>query len=451
MPIIWRVIPGAPIPQPDDIAKMRRQASEIYAYALDECNIARAFARHLHYSREMLRAGEHRFELSNGANLAVVSIGKAGHSMVEALCEIIPQSLTGIVSCAVEPESRAPGFKYFLGGHPLPNEDSLRAGTAILKLLRGLPANSLILFLVSGGASAIAEKPFDPDLTLSDIVDTNRVLVHSGAPIAEINAIRKHLSAIKGGRMAQAAFPARQLSLLVSDVPDKALDALASGPTMPDSTTVGDCYYIATRYNLLLSFPERVRAIFEQRKLRETPKLGDPAFAESRFSTVLSNQTAVDAAVRKATDLGFAVEVDNSCDDWDYAAAAGYLLGRLRELRRQSSRACLISGGEVTVQVGSASGVGGRNQQFALCCALQIAGQAITVLSAGTDGIDGNSKAAGAVVDGTTVRRASQHQLDVPTAVGDFNANPLLHEIGDEIVTGPTGNNVRDLRILLAS
>ena len=307
-----------------------------------------------------------------------------------------------------------------------------------------------MLFLVSGGASAIAEKPIDPDLTLSDIIETNRTLIHSGAPIAEINAIRKHLSAIKGGRMAQAAFPAPQLSLLVSDVPDNTLDALASGPTMPDSSTVADCYDIATRYEMVRRFPDRVRAIFEQRRLGETPKPGDPAFTKSRFSVVLSNQTAVDAAVRKATALGFTIEVDNSCDDWDYAAAAGYLLGRLRELRQRTSRTCLISGGEVTVQVGSRLGVGGRNQQFALCCALQIAGEAITVLSAGTDGIDGNSAAAGAVVDGTTLTRASEHKLDSSMALADFDANHLLHKIGDEIVTGRTGTNVRDLRILLA-
>ena len=274
--------------------------------------------------------------------------------------------------------------------------------------------------------------------------------MHSGAPIAEINAIRKHLSAIKGGRMAQAAVPARQLSLLVSDVPDTAPDALASGPTMPDSSTTTDCYDIAQRYEMLQRFPGRVRKIFEERQLQETPKPGDPAFANSSFQTVLSNQTAVDAAVQRAIDLGFTVEVDNTCDDWDYVAAADYLLGRLRELRQRSARACLISGGEVTVQVGSQSGTGGRNQQFALYCALRIQGEPITILSAGTDGIDGNSVAAGAVVDGTSVARASELSLDAATALQDFDANPLLHEIRDEVVIGPTGNNVRDLRVLLA-
>jgi len=250
--------------------------------------------------------------------------------------------------------------------------------------------------------------------------------------------------------MAQAAWPSTQLSLLVSDVPDHALDALASGPTMPDSSTVADCHDIANRYQLEQRFPERVRSIFQRRQLQETPKAGDRAFANSRFATVLSNQTALDAAVERATSLGFTVEVNNSCDDWDYAAAADYLLGRLRDLRQRSPRVCLVSGGEVTVQVGNKSGVGGRNQQFALYCAQRIAGEAIMVLSAGTDGIDGNSSAAGAVVDGTSAPRAVEYALDASLALANFNANPLLREIGDEIVTGPTGNNVRDLRVLLA-
>jgi glycerate 2-kinase len=439
-----------PPSSPELLAEMRRNARNIFDYALAECNISRAFARNVDYSDGTLRAAGQRYDLHRFSSVAVVSVGKAGHSMAEELSRIVPDPLAGIVSCPVMPALPVAGFEYFLGGHPLPNEDSLRAGDAILRLLRNLPDGSLVVFMVSGGASAIVERPFYADLTMSDVIATNRVLVHAGAPIAEINAIRKHLSAIKGGRMAQAAFPATQLSLLVSDVPDYALDALGSGPTMPDSSTVNDCYNIATRFGMLVQFPSRVRAIFDHRQLDETPKEGDPAFTRSRFATVLSNHTAVHAAVEKAASMGFVVEVDNKCDDWDYVAAASYLLGRLRELRARSSRVCLVSGGEVTVHVGNRFGVGGRNQQFALYCAEQIAGAPITVLSAGTDGIDGNSSAAGAVVDGTSAARAREMALDHATALAEFNANPLLHRTGDEIITGPTGNNVRDLRILLA-
>jgi glycerate 2-kinase len=429
---------------------MRRRVREIFDHALAECSISRTFARSLRYDGGLLCVGDHHYELGGFSRVAVVAIGKAGHSMAEALAQTIPTQLTGIISCPTAASSPVAGFRYFCGGHPLPNEDSLRAGDAILEVLRELPDRSLVLFLISGGASAIAEKPFVPSLTLSDMVDTYRALVHSGAPIAEINAIRKHLSAIKGGRMAQAAIPALQVSLLVSDVPDNALDALASGPTMPDSSTVADCYAIAKRYEMLAHFPEPVRAIFENAQLQETPKLGDPAFVNSRFVTLLSNQTAVYESSKQATASGFAVEVNNRCDDWDYARAADYLLERLYTLRKQLSPVCLISGGEVTVKVGDKSGVGGRNQQFALYCALKIAGEPIIILSAGTDGIDGNSSAAGAVVDGTTLARAAQRGLDAAAALMQFDAFPLLQSVGDAIVTGPTGNNVRDLRILLA-
>jgi len=430
--------------------EMRDRAREMFDRALLECNIPHAFSRHVLFDGEQLRIGKDAYDLGSFERSLVVSIGKAGHTMAEALSNIVGSGLTGIVDCPNAPPAQLFGFRYFTGGHPLPNEDSLRAGDAILRLVAGGSPRTLVLFLISGGASAIAEKPISASISLADVIETYKALVHSGAPIAEINAVRKHLSALKGGRLARAAAPAYQASVLVSDVPEKALDALASGPTMADTTTVADCQAIVKRYNLLPHFPASVKALFEHHLLEETPKLGDPAFEHSRYTTVLSNATATSAAVESAVLGGFAVEVDNSCDDWDYQRAADHLLGRLRELRLGVSRACLISGGEVTVQVGAKSGVGGRNQQFALYCAQQITGENITVLSAGTDGIDGNSEAAGAVVDGTTVERARQHGFDVATALAQFDCFPLLNAIGDAIITGPTGNNVRDLRILLA-
>ena len=285
------------------------------------------------------------------------------------------------------------------------------------------------------------------EISLDDLVATYRVLVHSGAPINEINAIRKHLSAVKGGRLAQAAYPAQQVSIMVSDVPENALDSLASGPTMPDSTTEADCYRIAEKYKMVPQFPPGVRELFEKKQLEETPKSGDAAFVRSRWWPILSSAVAEKAAAEAASRAGFAVEIDHSCDDWEYTKAADYLLGRLRELRKGVSRACLISGGEVTVAVPENAGAGGRNQQFALYCAEKIPGENICVLSAGTDGVDGNSSAAGAVVDGTTALRA---QAEVRNALERFDAFPLFERLGDAVVTGPTGNNVRDLRILVA-
>jgi hydroxypyruvate reductase len=219
---------------------------------------------------------------------------------------------------------------------------------------------------------------------------------------------------------------------------------------MPDSSTVDDCYRIAHEYKLLAELPASVRELFERRALEETPKKDDPAFARSRWWKILSNETAEQAAAAAASQHGFAVEIDHSCDDWDYARAADYLLDRLRKLRQGVSNACIISGGEVTVKVPANAGVGGRNQHFALYCAQRIAGESIVVLSAGTDGIDGASPAAGAVVDGTTVERAQKAGLDVAAHFSGFNSFPLFEKLGDTIQTGPTGNNVRDLRMLMA-
>ena len=239
------------------------------------------------------------------------------------------------------------------------------------------------------------------------------------------------------------------MSLLVSDVPDNTPDALASGPTMPDSTSVADCYGVVEKYGMLEQFPGSVRELFQRHALDETPKPGDLVFHRSRWWPLLSNASLLNAAEAEAQRHGFSVEIDNGCDDWDYARAADYLLERLRRLRQKSERACLISGGEVTVKVEN-GGTGGRNQQFALACAAGISGEAITVFSAGTDGIDGNSPAAGAIVDGSTLERAKARGLDPGAHLAGFNAYPFFESLGDAIVTGPTGNNLRDLRILLA-
>jgi glycerate 2-kinase len=430
--------------------KMRNTAREIFRHALVEASIAKAFARHVHCERGVLRVCEDLYDLQAYSRVLVISIGKAGHTMAEALVQQVGEpSLEGIVASSVEPSAQVRGFRYFRGGHPTPNAESIRAASAVRKALDAQTAASLVIFMLSGGGSSIVEQPIDDEISLDDLIATYRVLVHSGAPIAEINAIRKHLSLVKGGRLAQAAFPAQQVSLLVSDVPDNTPDAVASGPTMPDSTSVEDCYRIAEKHGLLQQFPPSTRELFERHALEETPKSDDQAFYRSRWWTIASNQTAVEQAKATAESAGFAVLVDNSCDDWDYERAAEYLLKRLRELRNEAERVCLISGGEVTVKVTN-GGIGGRNQQFALSCAAKIAGENITVLSAGTDGVDGNSPAAGAVVDGSTIVRAQSRGLDARAAIEKFDAYPFFSALGDAIETGPTGNNLRDLRILLA-
>ena len=439
----------SPTERENQFREMRDSARQIFQHALAEASIDKAFQRHVSCDRGVLQVREDLYDLHSYTRVFVVSMGKAGHTMAQALEAQMGKSLEGIVASSVEPAAQVRGFRYFRGGHPTPNLESIRAAEAILKSLTAQNVSSLVIFLLSGGGSSIVEKPIDDEISLEDLVATYHALVLSGVPIAEINAIRKHLSAVKGGRLARAAYPAQQVSLLVSDVPDNTPDALASGPTMPDSTTVEDCYAIAEENNLLEQFPESVCELFRRHVLEETPKSGDQAFYRSRWWPMLSNKVAAEEAAIAATKLGFAVELDQSCDDWDYQQAAEHLLSRLRQLGQQRSRVCLISGGEVTVKVTN-GGVGGRNQHFALACAGKIAGENITVLSAGTDGIDGNSLAAGAVVDGTTLERAKTRGLDAAAALARFDAYPFFDVLGDTVVTGPTGNNLRDLRILLA-
>jgi hydroxypyruvate reductase len=436
----------------------RAAVREIFLQALGESSIEKAMAQHVGYERGVLRIGDDLHDLAGYSRVLAVSFGKAGHRMAQALARqtgtMIGGTMPGGIICDPNlhlSSHQLPGYRYFAGGHPQPNEESVRGAEAILKSLSALNPQALVIFMISGGGSSVVEKPADSEIVLPDLIATYKTLVHSGAPIAEINAVRKHLSATKGGRMARAAQGVQQVSILVSDVPENALDSLASGPTMPDSTTVDDCYRIVNHYRMLADFPASTRELFERRALEETPKQGDPAFARSRWWTVLSNATAEKAAAEAAAARGFTVEIDHSCDDWDYARAADYLLDRLRALAREVPRACIISGGEVTVKVPSgSSGIGGRNQHFALYCAEKIAGENITVLSAGTDGIDGNSPAAGAVVDGTSIKRAQDLWINPGETLQKFDAFPLFEELGDAIRTGPTGNNVRDLRLLLA-
>ncbi|HZQ19418.1 MAG TPA: DUF4147 domain-containing protein [Terriglobales bacterium] len=428
---------------------MKEIARHIFEHALRESSISRAFARHLHCDGGVLRICEDLYNLNSYNRVFVVAIGKAAHSMLAALHEQTGERFEGIVASSVAPEFQLRGFRYFHGGHPLPNAESIRAAEAILKSLNAQNEASLVIFLVSGGGSATVEKPMDDEIALEDLIQTYRVLVHSGGSISEINTIRKHLSAVKGGRLAQAAYPAQQVSIFVSDVPDNAPDALASGPTMPDSTTVEDCYRIASRYKMTESLPASVRELIERHALEETPKSDDPAFVRARWWTMLSNSALLDAARRAAERQGFTVELDNSCDDWDYVKAADHLLRRVRELRQKHERVCLLSGGEVTVSVRD-GGVGGRNQQFALYCATKIGAENLCVLSAGSDGVDGNSPADGAVVDATTMEAVRARGLNLEAHLRKFDAYPVFEALGNAIVTGPTGNNLRDLKILLA-
>jgi hydroxypyruvate reductase len=343
----------------------------------------------------------------------------------------------------------APGIRYFTGGHPLPNADSFEAARESLRLLREAGPDTRIFFLISGGGSAMFELPLDPAISLEDTIAFHRALVGSGATIAEINTVRKYFSAVKGGRLAHAAPHSDQLSLLISDVPPQDIASIASSPTLPDHSTPQQCREILDRFGLPEKFPPAVREYFANLNLASTAAPTAPA----QYEVLLSNDDLVAAARDHALSLGYRVVIDNTCDDRDYRDASAYLLRRFHELRRDSPRLCLLSGGEVTVRLGSNPGRGGRSQQFALAAAFQLAQNPDTpaaVLSAGSDGIDGNSPAAGAIADPATLARARAAGIGPEAALARFDSYPLFATLGDTILTGLTGNNLRDLRILLA-
>jgi glycerate 2-kinase len=445
-----------------ELEELHAAAQDIFRHALAACNVGKAFDRHLHFDgMTLVRHPSQALQpvsvpLDRYKKVLVIAFGKAGLTMLDALLERLPKKIhvRGVCSAPQLPKKRNWRIRYFTGGHPLPNEDSFAAAEAALKLLGKARKDTFIFFLISGGGSAMLELPRNRDISLEDTIAFHETLVASGATITEVNTVRKHFSAVKGGRLALAAPEAEKLSLLLADVPLKDLGSVASSPTLPDQSTYTQCREILDRYHLLEKFPSSVRTYFESLTAEAAPANMAEAFAHTQFDTLLSNHDFVNAARDRAQDLNFRVVIDNICDDWDYADASRYLLKRFHELRAEHPRLCLLSSGEVTVQLDAKPGCGGRNQQFALASAFDLAkyeGQPLVVLSAGSDGIDGNSPAAGAIADTTTVSRARQYHFDPEANLAHFDTCPLFTALGDTIITGPTGNNLRDLRILLTA
>lgn len=443
------------------MASLKELARGIFEQALAECSIERSFDRTMQVvDSRLILDGQEIVELDHLKRVRILSTGKAASAMLNALLARLPLpagcDLQGVLIAGECPGYLPSTIQFFAGGHPSPNEASFAGATAALAMLQELgdsaAEDTLCIFLISGGASAMMELPLDASISLADTIAFHRALVASGANIVEMNCVRKHFSAVKGGRLAVAAGNARKISLLVSDVPPAHLDALASGPTIPDPTTIPQCREIIARYSMFERFPASVRRFFESPQLPETPK---PAELDSPRWKLLDSDELIKAAQQHAETLGFHTVIDNTCDDWTYDAAADYLLDRLRKLRHEHPRVCLISGGEVSVKLphsAASSAAGGRNQHLALYLAthLHAADGPIAVLSAGSDGIDGNSPAAGAVIDEHTIGGGWQRS-EAEQALAEFDSYSWLHSLGATIVTGPTGHNLRDLRILLAT
>ena len=430
----------------------RQIVHTLFATALAAVEPGAALAPHLERVRQHYLSGGFR-------RLLVAGFGKAGIPMALAAEEHLGDLISG--GLVIVPHDTPPFDKGGLAkievataAHPHPDSAGVAAGRRIMELARGCDAATLLLLLVSGGGSALCVVPAE-GITLEEKQATARLLMASGADIHELNTVRKHLSAVKGGQLARLAHPARIVSLLISDVPGDRVDAIASGPAVADPSTFGDALAVLERRGLLERVPAAVRNRLEQGRggaAAETPKPGDPIFEHVSTTIAACNRHALDAAAASSRGLGVETHIADGLVTGEAREAgrrlASEALRRYGELA-PGNRICLLSGGETTVTV-RGQGRGGRSQELALAFAEAIAGQpGITLLAAGTDGIDGPTDAAGAIVDGGTVPLARQAGFDTAACLAANDAYPLLERCGALLKTGPTGTNVMDMQIII--
>ena len=433
---------------------LKTVARRIFQQTLAAIDIHAAIARRLERDGSRIRAGDGHIDLREFREIVVIAFGKASLAMAEGFQAVLGSDFR-VDGILVGPKPNTSGtlreWKSFVGGHPLPTVESFAAGRAILDRLAECDERSLVVFLISGGGSSMVEQPLDAAVALADFQTLHSVLVTSGAPIEEINIVRKHLSATKGGRLAAAAPKSLKLTLALSDVPSGYESALASGPTLPDPSTIADAERVVSNPGVMNGLPPAIREIFAGHRLKETPKENDRAFARNIFEVLLGEHDLVHRAHHCSEAEGILCMADNQTDGWTLERAADELLTQLAALQREcpGKRVAVLSGGEVSSPVMGA-GVGGRNSAFVLTCVPKIAGKKIAVLSAGTDGIDGNSPAAGAVADGETLARAAQNGMEPAEYARRSDAYNFFARLDDAVVTGPTGNNLRDLRIMIS-
>jgi glycerate-2-kinase len=398
-------------------------------------------------------AGGELIPLTAFREVVLLGIGKASMTMGAAVESLLGNRITRgllVTNHRLDIDVKS---EVIVGGHPVPTHESVKAAEAMIELAQSCGPDTLSLFLISGGGSSLVEIPFSPDISLEDLQKTNQILISCGASIHEINVVRKNLSGIKGGQLGHLARKSKRVGLYISDVNPGDLYSIASNPLLPEVSEPAAFFAVLNKYELKERLPRAVRKVVDQldpvRLINdENSKDEDPLAV-----LVMDNTDALRAAADAASRQGFLVEVVNDVIEGPYQAVADALIARLLSLKsRESGPVCLVSGGEVSCPV-RGGGVGGRNQEFVLYSALQLArlgiGSEVAVLSCGTDGIDGNSTAAGAVADGTSTVRAAQLGEDATSYIVANDSHTFFKKTGGVVVTGPTGNNVRDVRVLM--
>lgn len=433
---------------------MRKIAEQIFLAAVEHVLPDRLIAQQISREGSLLQIPGRTFPLSPNGRVYVLAAGKAAALMAKETEKIMGDLITdGQVVTKHGHGSRLSHLTLTEAGHPLPDAAGVEATRQMLALARQAGKDDLVLCLISGGASALmADIP--EGSTLDELIEASGLLVRCGADISEINTVRKHLSGVKGGQLARAAAPATVITLILSDVIGDTIDVIASGPTAPDSSTFADALAVIRKYALADRFPAVLLDHLHRGAaalLPETPKQGDPFFSHVYNHIIGNNRLALEAAARKAGELGFTAHIITDALQGDYSAAADYILRTIEQAphQNQAKPVCLLFGGEPTLQV-SGSGLGGRSQHLALRLAMQIAGrEGITILCAGTDGTDGPTDAAGAVVDSHTLSDAQKKDLDAFDYLSRFDSYQFFRHAGGHIITGNTRTNVMDMVVVL--
>ena len=406
----------------------------------------------------MLSVDQQAYDLKAFRHIYVVGAGKAGGLMAAALESILGDRLTGgVVNVKYGHTVPVHRIELIEAGHPIPDDAGVQGAARIVRLLESLDEEDLVFCVLSGGGSALMPLPV-AGITLEEKQAVTGLMLDCGATINQMNTVRKHISQMKGGHLARLASPATVISLILSDVIGDPLDVIASGPTVPDPSTFADCRAIMTRYQLENTIPASViRHMQEGEEGRnpETPKPGDPVFKCVQNVLIATSRQALEAARTEAEHRGYHPLILSSSIDGETREIARMYTAIAREIRTSGHPvpppACIISGGETTVTI-RGKGKGGRNQEFVLAAAPGISGLDQTVVfSAGTDGTDGPTDAAGAIADGLTIARAQQAGLDAESYLNENDAYHFFETLNDLIITGPTNTNVMDLRLLLVA
>jgi hydroxypyruvate reductase len=438
---------------------LREDLHKIQTAALAAVDAGNAVRRYMRCRGETLNVRESSWDLSEARQIQLIGFGKAVVPMAEAAVEVLGSRIAR--GAIITKYDHATGYALpekiavIEAGHPVPDAAGQRGAEKIVSLLANADARDFVLVLISGGGSALLPLPVE-GVSLSDLQMLTNLLLRSGATIDELNAVRKHLSRLKGGQLARLASPATVITLVLSDVVGDPLDVIASGPTVPDTSTYADAWAVLERYDVLSQVPKAVRAHLRQGldgKNPETPKPGDPCFEDVCNTIVGSNRQAAQAAVTRAKALGYRALLLTTFVEGEAREVAKIAAALVKGVRRYGDPvqppACLVWGGETTVTV-TGEGKGGRNQELALAAALALEDvERFCIMALATDGTDGPTDAGGATVDGSTVKRARSLGFDAIEALANNDAYPLLAAVDDLVMTGPTGTNVNDLLVVL--